>query len=154
MASSRVAPLMTSPEPPLLTSKEQTQRLQERDPNPPFSLPEPEPKECPFPSSQPLSETEQDVFLIKDTWEAFPLRSFPGLSFILTYELAEGKSHAAHNSPESARPRGKGSSLEPFHATQMSSSIPKHFLSKEKPPHSCIPSFKQEFPHTCASRQM
>lgn len=70
----------------------QIQRLQERDPDPPFSLPELKPKECPCPASQPHFETEQDVFLIKDTWEAFALRSFPGLSLILTVNLQKGSS--------------------------------------------------------------
>lgn len=66
-----------------LQGEEKTQRLQERDPDPPFSLPEPELKECPVPASQPHCETEQDVLLIKDTWEAFIQHSFPGLDFIL-----------------------------------------------------------------------
>lgn len=86
----RVAPLTASLELPLLTSKDQIQRLQERDPDPPFSLPELKPKECPCPASQPHFETEQDVFLIKDTWEAFALCSFPGLSLILTVNLQKG----------------------------------------------------------------
>lgn len=86
----RVAPLTASLELPHLTSKDQIQRLQERGPDPPFSLPELKPKECPCPASQPHFETEQDVFLIKDTWEAFALRSFPGLSLILTMNLQKG----------------------------------------------------------------
>lgn len=88
--SAPVFPAAESLELPHLTSKDQIERLQERDPDRPFSLPELKPKECLCPASQPHFEKEQDVFLIKDTWEAFALHSFPGLSLILTMNLQKG----------------------------------------------------------------
>lgn len=68
---------------PISKEKKKRRGFQERDPDPPFSLPELEPKECPVPASQPHCETEQDVLLIKDTWKVFILHAFPGLNLIL-----------------------------------------------------------------------